>query len=215
MHNDFREALDYNFLLVEYYKKLKINEQEAMTIIVIDHLLKQGNKFITADLLSLKMSLSVKEIDKILVSLLSKSIISYEDDENGMMTTLNPLYKKLKKEFENNVIKRREDESTKDYNEQFNLLSNEFKNFFSRNLSPLEIEKIKEWISLGYNSELILDCLREALNQNKKTIRHVDKLIQQHIARQDMNNEGFSTISDVWANDVGQSFDIAAKKWKE
>ena len=34
--------------------------------LTIDHLLNEGNTFITADLLSLKMSLDVKEIDKVL-----------------------------------------------------------------------------------------------------------------------------------------------------
>ena len=66
------EALDFRYLLLENYKKLKISENELATIFVIDHLIAQGNPFVTADLLSLKMSLDVKEIDKILASLLKK-----------------------------------------------------------------------------------------------------------------------------------------------
>ena len=57
------EALDFRFLLLENYKKLKLNEQELATIFMIDHLVSPGNPFVTADLLSLKMSLDIKEID--------------------------------------------------------------------------------------------------------------------------------------------------------
>ena len=58
------EAIDFRYLLIENYKKLKINENELATIFVIDHLIGQGNPFVTSDLLSLKMSLDVKDIDK-------------------------------------------------------------------------------------------------------------------------------------------------------
>ena len=60
------EAIDFRYLLIENYRKLKLSENEVTTIFVIDHLIGQGNPFITADLLSLKMTLDVKEIDKIL-----------------------------------------------------------------------------------------------------------------------------------------------------
>ncbi len=65
------EAIDFRFLLLENYKKLKINEKEFVTLFMIDHFISLGNPFVTADLLSLKMSLDVKEIDKTLVSLLT------------------------------------------------------------------------------------------------------------------------------------------------
>ena len=54
------EAIDFRFLLLENYKKLRISENELAIIFMIDHLVSQGNPFITADLLSLKMSLDIK-----------------------------------------------------------------------------------------------------------------------------------------------------------
>lgn len=67
------EALDFKYLLLENYKRLKISELELATIFMIDHLINQGNPFVNADLLSLKMNLDVKEIDKILASLLKRN----------------------------------------------------------------------------------------------------------------------------------------------
>ena len=49
------EALDFRFLLLENYKKMKISENELAVIFMIDHLTSQGNPFVTGDILSLKM----------------------------------------------------------------------------------------------------------------------------------------------------------------
>ena len=72
------EAIDFRYLLIENYKKLKINENELATIFVIDHLISQGNPFVTADLLSLKMSLEVKDIDAVLAKLITKGYFEYK-----------------------------------------------------------------------------------------------------------------------------------------
>ena len=49
------EAIDFRFLLLENYKKLKISENQLAVIFMIDHLTSQGNPFVTGDILSLKL----------------------------------------------------------------------------------------------------------------------------------------------------------------
>ena len=44
------EAIDFRYLLLENYRKLKLTEKELATIFMIDHLISQGNPFVTADL---------------------------------------------------------------------------------------------------------------------------------------------------------------------
>ena len=94
------EAIDFRYLLIENYKKLKLTENELVTIFVIDHLIGQGNTLITADLLALKMSLSSSDIDKILASLFKKKMIDYVTVKNNTVTTLDPLKEKLYSEFQ-------------------------------------------------------------------------------------------------------------------
>ena len=53
------DALDFRYLLIEYYKKIGLSETDLAVLMVIDHLLQQGNTLITADLLQLKMSLVI------------------------------------------------------------------------------------------------------------------------------------------------------------
>ena len=46
-----------------------------------------------------------------------------------------------------------------------------FEKELKRTLSPAEFQKIREWISLGYSEELIIDALNEALSLNKLRLR--------------------------------------------
>jgi len=94
------EAIDFRYLLIENYRKLKLNENELATIFVIDHLISQGNPFVTADLLSLKMTLDIKEIDKILAKLLTKGMFEYKTIGKNTVATLEPLKQKLYREFQ-------------------------------------------------------------------------------------------------------------------
>ena len=88
------EGLDFNFLLLENYKKLNISEEELATIFVIKHFIDHGNPFVNADLLSLKMTLNVKRIDEILANLLTRGFIEYVTKGKKTVTTLNPLVEK-------------------------------------------------------------------------------------------------------------------------
>ncbi len=57
-------ALDFRYLLLENYKKLGLSENEVIVLLMSDHFLKQKNPLITADLLSLKMGIPVKDFFK-------------------------------------------------------------------------------------------------------------------------------------------------------
>ena len=127
------EAIDFRFLLLENYKKLKISENELAIIFMIDHLVSQGNPFITADLLSLKMSLDIKEIDALIADLLTRGFIEYATLNGKTVTSLNPLKEKLFREFQMSVSK--EVDNKKDREE---VLSNIYATFESELNRPLQ-----------------------------------------------------------------------------
>ena len=43
------EALDFNYLLLDNYKKLNLTENDVATLLMMDHLINDGNLFITAE----------------------------------------------------------------------------------------------------------------------------------------------------------------------
>ena len=157
------EAIDFRYLLIENYRKLKLNENELATIFVIDHLISQGNPFVTADLLSLKMTLDIKEIDKILAKLLTKGMFEYKTIGKNTVATLEPLKQKLYREFQLFLSKEEEEKSSTRIKEELENVYTNYEKLLGRSLSPVEVAKIHEWISFGYSDKTIIDALKEAL----------------------------------------------------
>lgn len=207
------EAIDFRFLLIDNYKKLKISEEELATLFVVDFLISQGNPFITADLLSLKMSASVKTIDNILASLLKKGLIEYVSQGKKTVTTLEPLKKKLYREFQLTLAKEETTRKSKEVKDSFDNVYTQFEKLLNRPLSPVEVSKIREWISYGYSDDIIIGGLKEALSKGKKSLRSVDKILLQWATRDDIETEGHSPLNEDWDKDLAETIRIAKTPW--
>lgn len=207
------EAIDFRYLLIENYKKLKINENELATIFVIDHLIGQGNPFVTSDLLSLKMSLDVKEIDKILAKLITKGFFEYKTVGKKTVASLEPLKQKLYREFQIFLSKEEEEKSSKRISEELDNVYTNFEKLLNRPLSPVEVSKIHEWISYGYSDKLIIDALKEAISRGKKTLRSVDKILLSWSQRDDLESEGHTPLNSEWDKNLEETIRIAKIPW--
>ena len=207
------EAIDFRYLLIENYRKLKLNENEVATIFVIDHLISQGNPFVTSDLLSLKMTLDVKEIDKILAKLITKGMFEYKTVGKNTVATLEPLKQKLYREFQLFLSKEEEEKSSKRIKEELENVYTNYEKLLGRSLSPVEVSKIHEWISYGYSDKTIIDALKEALSKGKKTLRSVDKILLNWSQRDDLQSEGHTPLSEEWDKNLEETIRIAKIPW--
>ncbi len=207
------EAIDFRYLLIENYRKLKLNENELATIFVIDHLISQGNPFVTADLLSLKMTLDLKEIDKILAKLITKGMFEYKTVGKNTVATLEPLKQKLYREFQLFLSKEEEEKSSTRIKEELENVYTNFEKLLGRSLSPVEVAKIHEWISFGYSDKTIIDALKEALSKGKKTLRSVDKILLSWSQRDDLQAEGHTPLSEEWDKNLEETIRIAKIPW--
>ena len=205
------EAIDFRFLLLENYKKLKISENELAIIFMIDHLVGQGNPFITADLLSLKMSLDIKEIDALIADLLTRGFIEYATLNGKTVTSLNPLKEKLFREFQMSVSK--EVDNKKDREEILTNIYGVFESELNRPLQAMEFSLIREWVDFGYSDEMIINALKEALSQGKKSLRSVDKILLSWAKREDLETEGKTPIDDDWTKNLEETIRIAKTPW--
>lgn len=215
MSDVLKNMVDFNYLLLEKYKKLGLNESEVTTLMLINKLLSEGNDFITADLLSLKMTLSVKEIDNILVNLLNRKFIEYDVTKKKMRTTIKPLKERLLREFSLDLSSEYAIEVKKDASNLFERIHDKFEESFGRHLTPLENDKIKEWIAYGNSEDAIYASLQEAILENKKTIRNIDKHLVKKGIRSDIIQEGYSTRSEKWQNNISSTIDIVKDEWNK
>jgi len=207
------EAIDFQKVLLDSYKKMKISEVELATIFVIFHLIEQGNPFVTADLLSLKMTMDVKEIDKVLANLLTRGFIEYVTKGNRTITTLDPLKQKLFREFQISLTKEEARENSKKINDELENIFGEFQKLLGRSLSPVEISKIREWVSYGYSDETIINALKEALSKGKKTLRSVDKILLSWSQREELETEGHTSLTEEWNRNLEETIRIAKTPW--
>ena len=206
------EALDFRYLLLEYYKKLRLSENEVMVILMIDHLLEQKNTLITPDLLSLKMNISSKELDKILVNLLERHVIVY-DMGKKVKVSLKSLHKKLYETFQVALSKEQESLVSEKKAAYLKNIYEVFEKQLNRTLSPLEFSMIGEWVNDGFDDETIIRALNEALAKGKKTIRSVDRILVQYKAKEDMEKTGMSNVKEVWDDDMESLLEVAKAKW--
>lgn len=179
------KALDFEYLLLEFYKTLNIQEREVVIILMIEHLLKQGNDFITSDLLALKMKYDIKEIDASLSILFTKGYLEYKEVNNELHTSLDNLKKSLFKTFEKTIFTEEEISKNELIEEKRKIIFDAFMTSFNRNLSPIEISRIDSWIEQDVDQTIILDALKDASNREKLSVMYIDRLIVNKLKEED------------------------------
>ena len=180
---------------------------------MIDHLIGQGNPFINADLLSLKMTLDHRSIDNILANLVTRGFIEYVSQGNKTVTSLNPLKEKLFREFQMASTFEQESKASQKVNEMLTNIYSEFEKLLGRPLSQVEFSRIREWISYGYSDQLIIDALKEALARGKRSLRSVDKILLSWAEREDIEKEGHTSLRDNWDKNLEETIRIAKTPW--
>lgn len=210
--------IDYRYMLVDTYKSLGLNEYDLAVLLVVDNILKEQPTLVTSELLALKMNIDIKELDSILVSLLNRGFLEYSNLPNShtLVTSLAPTYKKISDNFVKELITFASLEDNKKQQELMTNIYGTFERELGRSLSPVELEKIREWISQGLSEELIIDSLHECMTKSKKvTIRAIDKVIIKRLSSKDLKEEGYSAVNDKWRKELEETIDIANTKWTD
>ena len=156
-------------ILVNNYKNLGISDEELIVIMVI---MSYGEKVVyDPEVFAKDINGNKREIMKVIDSLCDKSILSLLIEKNNKKTyeyiTLDSLYEKLL-----NIVLDNKEEKEID-----NSIFSMFEEEFGRTLSPMEYEKIKEWITSGNSNELIECALREAVMNKVDNLNYIDRIL--------------------------------------
>jgi len=213
--NAFSSAVDFRYALLDSYKRLNISEDELAVILMIDFLSKQGNVFITADMLSLKMNLKPAEIDKAMVGLVNRNFLAFETGKEGMRTSLDGLKAVVYGAFQKTIEREQANLLSKDRADRLSALSKFFEENLARSLSPLESQTMADWLEAGYSDEEIKGALLDCLHERKRTVRAVDKLLRAKRIDHDLALEGASAVTENWDKDIDSTVQIAKSLWGE
>ena len=66
---------------------------------------------------------------------------------------------------------------------------------------------------MGYTVVLIINALKEAISQGKKSIKSVDKILLTWAKREELEAEGKTSINDDWTNNLEETIRIAKTPW--
>ena len=207
------KVISFRLALLDSYKKLGLNENETMVILLIDYLLSQGNSLITSDLLSLKMTLQPEEIDGILVELLNKKYLSYKTEEGKLVTSIENIRKIVYLEMKKTLTWEVKKESVQKDESLISDLYSLYEDKASQPLSPLEKDTIVSWLKNGYSEEEIKNAVLDTARFKKLTIREVERTLKAKRRAKDLSEEGVSAIKDNYDKSIAETLENAKKLW--
>ncbi len=209
------EGIDFRYLLLDFYKKLGLSENEAMVILMVDQLIRQGNDFVSQSDLSFKMNLSERELDSLMAGLMQKDMISVESQKGRLRTSLSPVKEKLYGLFQQAIAEKRKTPIAARKAEAVGKVRDYFEKRLNRTLSPLEVDTISAWLDDGYSDEDIKGALESAIAYGRKTFKAVDSFLRTARKRDDIEKEGYTGVNSHWNKDIEHTIEIARTKWVE
>ena len=170
-------------ILLSNYKKMGITDEELIVIIII---MNYGNKVVyDPELFAKDMNVDRRNIMMIIDSLCDKNILSLIIEKDNKKTyeyiSLDILYDKLL-----NIVKDSGEETPVD-----DSIFSVFESELGRTLSPMEYEKIKEWITSGNSNEMISLALKEAVLNGVNNLNYIDSILNS------WKKKGYKNKSDI------------------
>lgn len=153
-------CIDFRKLLVIKAKNLYLSDEECYILLLIMTMDELDIKTITPSSISKLCSMSLKDIDKVLISLVDKHFIARSQ---GFLD-LKPLKQKLL------------DQPVSKESQELDLIS-VFENAFGRTLNQMELEIINTFKVSGYDDKMILDALNESVKSGVINFRYIEKIL--------------------------------------
>lgn len=187
MSNSILEGLikekDYTFkkLLFKLIKDFDLSLEELLLLV---YFINQDKPVFDIKKISLITYLSSNEIMAAFSSLTGKGLVSIKTSkEDGKITEVIDItntYRAMVSDININIKKQA---TTNIYTI--------FEKEFGRPLSPVEYEIIKAWITSGISEGLIKGALKEAVFNNVRNLRYIDKILSE------WEKKGFKSVDEV------------------
>lgn len=147
--------------ILENYDKLNLNSDEVLLVLLIE-LCKESKKAITYDYLSQKLNKSVKDVDKIIASLVSKHYLTIGTNSKGLVMDIDNIYEFDPQKFE-----------VSENNDLYDTLGD----VFGKPLTPNELQKVNDLLN-EYSQKDILEAVRIAEANRKLKLSYVEGILR-------------------------------------
>lgn len=166
-------------LLLKYYRKLDLTNDELVLVIQLKSYMDKGNYFPDLDGIASNMGISKNNAFKAVHQLMQKKLLSIETkkDDNGVTEdaySLDFLWERL-------IVLMKQKETVKEEKQEQEKETNLYSIFeaeFGRPLSPIEMETLVMWVEDDkYSTELIQLALREAVLSQVYNFKYIDRIL--------------------------------------
>ena len=147
--------------ILENFDKLNLTNDELVLILIIE-LCKESKKQITYDFLTSKLRMSIKDIDKIIASLVNKQYLSLSTNSKGLVLDIDNI-------FEFDVEKYEVSENM----DLYDILSD----LFGKPLTPGELQKVNDLLN-EYSKKDILEAVRIAEANRKLKLNYIEGILR-------------------------------------
>jgi len=167
--------LDYKALVLKYYHKFDLSEQEAIALIKLNTLLEEKQRIIKPSKFAQWLSLSCKETEELLNGLMAKGYlnITLVEAENGKETETFTIDYFLTKVISH--LQRAGEEASDD---DIAKVVSYLENTLQKPLNALDLELVKKWIhDEEYSMSMIEDATMNALKRKRTSLKYIDHLL--------------------------------------
>ena len=182
--------INFERLLTLNYKKIGLNDDEFVLLLITYELVQTGTKFVNPSDLALLCGFSTTKIDVVYSGLIARKLVSNEFSPSGVIyTSFDGIVKKLLSCLDDEV----DQQEAKDKKEKV-VEEDVFKymqSFFNRPLSPLEYDVIQSWKNKKHEFALIKAACEIAAQTNNKSIRYIDTIIFEENKKSEIGAEEY------------------------
>lgn len=152
---------DANAWLLENYEKLNISNNEILLILLINHYNK-NHLSLSYEVLTKKLSMSIKDIDKLIASLVNKHYLKIKTNTRGIFFDIDSIF-----EFDPNAYEVAKNEN----------LYDTLGNLFGKPLSPNELQKVNDLLN-KHSEKDILEAARIAEAKKKLNLAYIEGILR-------------------------------------
>lgn len=168
-------------LLLNHYRDLEMTEVD---FIIVVFLMNEINEDFNPAQISKELNMNLQEVMNSIEHLSNLNILKIDlkkvDGVRHEFINLNNLYDKLVYYIIN-------EESKEEPTNIFSIFETEF----GRTLAPMEYEIINSWIDSGYQEELIISALKEAVYNGVFKLNYIDKILYE------WSKKGIKSTQDI------------------
>lgn len=206
--------LDYRYILIDQYKNLGLTENELVVLLLIDSLDHNKPSLITGALLSSKMNIESEKINEIITGLMNKSFLSYKQVNDILVTSMDNTYQKIVDYFYNSITNNEEKGKKEIDEDSYRRVCKKLEEEMKRSPTPLEIDIINNWFNDQIEESIIMQAIEQCIMKNNKlSIKQVDRIILKDISHKDIEQEGFTTVSEKTKKDIKKAMDEVSYDW--